>query len=1136
MRPLAVGCLGLVFCGLAWPQATSQISGTVRDQSGLAIPGAEVKVTQTATGAVRTVNAATDGGYVLASLPIGPYLLEVTKEGFSKYVQSGIVLQVDSNPTIDIAMKVGAVNEQVTVEANAAQVETRSTGVGQVVDNRRVSEMPLNGRQPIELVFLAGMASAPGAGAINTVRNYPTVVVSVAGGQGNGVGYQLDGTIYQDPYNNLALPIPFPDALQEFKVETSALPAQYGYHSTATVNAVTKSGSNEFHGDLFEFLRNTDLTARDFFNPTRTQLNRNQFGGVVGGRIITDKLFFFAGYQRTALRSVSPPSYEYVPTARMLAGDFSVFASAACGNPKNLPASLGFTSNQISPAMLNPVALAFVKTLPAPNDACGTTLVNYISNLDEDLPVGRIDFIKSSRQTIFGRFALGNLNTPSTYDGKSPLTINTYGVHDLDYQLAIGDTYLFTSNLVNSLRISASRTNIVKLPDTYASWQTFGANYAPIGGNVVNTTISGGLGFNVGTSAAVPGASHNGPNPSVTDELSWIKGSHQFLFGGNLYWQEMNYWSGLNAVGSMTFNGSSGTGLGMTDMLLGLASGFSQGTAYGFYNRQWYTSMYAQDTWKASRKLTVNYGVRWEPYLGQYNKWGQIHDVVPGLFAAGYHSPVYTNAPAGVIFPGDPNYPCGKSFQCDDWHKFLPRVGLAWDPKGDGKMVIRAGYGIYQDRSHMFYPNQMSFGPPFGDNVSAFVTNLSNLWGPYGGVPGFSPQGQNPIPALSAVAGIGSAGKNAPFPTGGGYIDFANQGFKPMYSNQWNLAIEKQIDTWLFKVNYIGNSVVHMVSSTYKNPALFLGLGPCTLQVVNAAGQVVNQNYSTCSTTANQNFRRSLYMQNPLQGQYYGGISQVLDSGTQEYGGLNLVVQKALSHGVVFNANYTWSHCIGDIYDQQPPQGGGVTPPYNRRAYRGNCTGIDQRQQFVLNLVATSPRLPNAWARRLLSDWQIAPILQIHSGQWLTVTSGTDRALTTVANQTVNQVLANPYASNKGAANGNATINWLNPAAFAIPALGTYGTTADGIVVGPGLIQLNMALSRTFKIRERASFQLRGEAFNLPNHLNPGNPATAGTSYAPLNSALYGLINSDQSGNIGGGLQVNAGDYRIVQLAAKIVF
>ena len=263
---MSVCCLFL-FCGTVWAQATAQIAGTLRDESGAIIPGVEIKVTQTATGAVRTTLSNEEGRYVFANLALGAYMLEANQPGFKSFIQTGIVLQVDSNLTIDVALKVGALGEQVTVEAGLTQVETRSTSVGTVVDNLRVAEMPLNGRNPIELVFLAGMASSPGNGAINTVRNYPTIVVSVAGGQGNGVSYMLDGTIYQDPYNNLALPIPFPDALQEFKVETSVLQPQYGFHSGATVNAVTKSGTNEFHGDLFEFLRNGALSTRATSSP-----------------------------------------------------------------------------------------------------------------------------------------------------------------------------------------------------------------------------------------------------------------------------------------------------------------------------------------------------------------------------------------------------------------------------------------------------------------------------------------------------------------------------------------------------------------------------------------------------------------------------------------------------------------------------------------------------------------------------------------------------------------------------------------------------------------------------------------------------------------------------------------------------
>src|SRR5579863_2633755 len=269
---LAVTCVNL------WGQAasTAQVNGVVRDSSGLAVPGAEVKATQTATGAVRTATSGGDGAYALPNLPIGPYTLEISKEGFSKYVQTGVVLQVASNPAVDVALKVGAVTEQVTVQADAALVETHDSGVGTVVDNQRVVEMPLNGRNPQELVFLAGLATTAPVGSLaaglSSVRNYPTVVISVGGGTGNGNSYLLDGVYYNDDYSNQNLPLPFPDALQEFKVQTSALPAQYGYHSAAAINAVTKSGSNEFHSDLFEFVRNGDLNARDFFALTRDSL------------------------------------------------------------------------------------------------------------------------------------------------------------------------------------------------------------------------------------------------------------------------------------------------------------------------------------------------------------------------------------------------------------------------------------------------------------------------------------------------------------------------------------------------------------------------------------------------------------------------------------------------------------------------------------------------------------------------------------------------------------------------------------------------------------------------------------------------------------------------------------------------
>jgi len=1108
-----------------WAQATGQIGGTVKDASGAVIPGAEIKATQTATGAVRTATTAADGGFVLPSLPVGPYMLEATRQGFGKYVQSGLELNVDSNLTVDLTLKVGAASEQVTVEAAAEQIETHSNNVGQVVDNQRVAEMPLNGRDVHELIFLAGMSQNPGAGAINTIRNYPTVVVSVAGGQGNGVGYQLDGTLYQDPYNNLSLPLPFPDALQEFKLETSALPAQYGYHSTATVNAVTKSGTNAYHGDLFEFLRNGDLNARDFFAKTRDSIKRNQWGGTIGGRIIRDKLFFFGGYQRTSLRSDPADQTSYVPTAAMIGGDFSVFASTHCQTKQyNLPASLGFNNNVIAPSLLNPVALAFVKTLPTTTNACGLTQYGYVNRYDEDLPVAKIDWLKSEKHTIFGRFSEGNLNQASTFDGKNPLSQNNFGVHDLDYQLALGDTYLFGASMVNSFRLSASRTNVAKVNDQYKNWADFGANYtpSPTGGETMVTTVSGGLGFAIGSTGNVPGQSHNGPNPSVADDVTWVKGNHQIGFGGNVYHQMMNYWSGLNAVGSTTFTGqytglgNAANGLGMADLLLGQEAGFSQGTTYGFYNRQWYISLYLQDSWKVTPRLTINYGVRWEPFTSQSSKYGQIDNVVASLFAAGYTSPVYTNAPVGVIFPGDPNYKCGNSYNCDDWHKFLPRLGVAWDPKGDGKTVVRAAFGQFEDRTHMFQENQSSFSAPFGDTVSAPAATISNPWANY--------PGGNPIPALETVVGVGSAAKSAPFPYLGGYVNFPSAGFNPMYVNQWNFGIQHQFGTWLLTANYLGNNTVHMVTSQAGNPAVFLGTGPCTLTTLNSLTGALQQTpESVCSTTADQNYRRVLFLQNPTNGRYFAGVGQALDSGTASYEALYLAGNHALSKGLTLNTNFTWSHCISDPYDQQTGNSGtGVAPPGDTHAYRGSCSPQDVRLSWILNAVYTTPKMANRMANILLSNWQIAPIIQIRSGQALNVLAGTDQALTTVAGQTANQLLQDPYCATRSIS------CWLNPAAFAVPALGTVSAAGYGTVHGPGLFQVNVALSRTFALHEKQTIQLRAEAFNLPNLLNPNNPASTSRT-----SSLFGVINTDVAGSAAFGA---TGDYRIIQLAAKYVF
>lgn len=1101
----AVVGLGLA-CSMAWGQATatSQVDGVVRDSSGLGVPGAEVKATQTATGLVRTVITGADGGYILTNLPIGPYTLEVNKDGFSKYVQSGIVLQVNSNPTIDVALKVGTVNEQVAVESNAAMVETHSTGVGTVVDNQRVVELPLNGRNATELILLAGSSTsgtgaAAGQALINP-RTYPTISISVAGGTGIGVTYQLDGAYYNDIFNGLNFPLPFPDALQEFKLETSALPAQYGFHSNATVNAVTKAGTNAFHGDLFEFLRNGDLNARDFFAIARDTLKRNQFGGTIGGPVRKDKLFFFAGFQGTIQKSSPPQTIAYVPTAAMVSGDFTAIASPACNGGKQitLPASLGFVNNQISPSKFDPAALKIDARLPTPPNACGQTTFGLLTNQNENLGVARVDYQMSDRHTIFGRTVVADLYVPSTYDGKDALTVSQNAAYYRGYLVALGDTFVFGSGLVSSFRLAANRMVITKPTDDFATWNDLGVNASALAGKSARITVSGN-GFLVGFNA-FPNRAIQGPNPNLSEDVNWIKGSHQIGMGMSFLHTGMTFLSALNSAGSFTFNGSV-SGIPLTDFLLGSASGWNQGNPNNWYLRENYVGVYLQDAWKLNPRLTLNYGLRWEPYQAPYAKYDWFAHFDPGLFAANAHSSVYVNAPAGLTFPGDSAYTAGNAPTHSSYNHWAPRIGLVWDPAGNGRMVVRAAYGVFGDRQIFQGFSAFTASPPYGNNITLTNVSLSNPWATY--------PGGNPLPL--------TLNKNIAFPLFASYRTDPFD-FKTTYMNQWNFSVQRQVgDNWLLTANYIGNSTIHLVTAAQLNPAVFLGLGPCSIAGVN---------YSTCSTTANTNQRRALFLENPTQGQYYAGVNLLDDGGTAEYEGLLMSVQHRLSHGVSALANYTVSHCISDVWDPNVGTGNAASIPGNRRQFRSNCQTGDQRQIFNLSLVTQTPKFPGRALRLIASDWQISPIMKIKSAQFFSVTTGVDGALTGQPTQTPNLVSGvSPYVSSHGCSPAPC-IRWATAAAFSAAPPGTYGNLGLWNMKGPGVFQFDLAVTRAFVVREQKTIQFRAEAFNLPNHLNPAVPVST------TNSGAFGLIQGDVSGNSG----LSAGDPRIVQLAIKFFF
>jgi hypothetical protein len=1072
-------CAGL-FAQIA---ATAQISGTVQDSSGSAVPGAQVTVIQTGTALTRTAPTGSTGEYVLPSLPIGPYRIEVKKEGFTTYVQSGIILQVDTNPTIDVTLKVGSVSEQVIVEAAASMVETRSTGVGEVIDSQRVVELPLNGRQATQLINLAGAAVTiplANVGQLYSGKNNPDEApISVAGGGANSaLTYVLDGGSHNDPVNNLGLPLPFPDALQEFKVETSALPAQYGHHGSGAVNVVTKSGTNEFHGDAFEFIRNAYFNARDTFAPVRDSLKRNQFGGTLGGPMKRNKIFFFAGAQFTIQHSAPTVGTNFIPTPAMLTGDFTAITSPACNAGRQITLKSPFVNNKISPAMFSQPALKMLTYgYGSAEDQCGTVHFGSLNSFSSQYGIGKIDYQINSKHSIFGRYFGAHSFAPPTYTG-TPLSITQPSPDDLVTSVVLGDTYVISPNMINTFRGTINRSAIEKTQVPF-----FGAADLGIQGiyetipKYLLVTVTGALYSAAG--ATYPGYLYTTTHQFV-DDISWVKGNHQIQFGANYIRPVHNIWIYLNAAGAFTFNGQF-TSLPMADFLLGEPSSFAQNSVSLDRERQRYFGTYVQDTWKITPRLTFNYGLRWEPYFGTVIAQGWVSHFDMTKFLNNVHSTVYPNAPAGTIYPGDPGYTSGNRPMNPKLNDWAPRAGLVWDPKGNGHMTVRASWGIFYDLPSTLFYYGYSNESPWGQAVT--ITNPpGGFTNPWQGFPG-----GNPFPYTFT--------QNSVFPVQVSYVTVP-QNYHPPYLNQWNLSFEKQFGTnWLAKASYLGTNTIHFWSPRALNPSVYMPGASCVIN---------GQTFTPCSSTANTVQRHLMTLLNPSQGPYYNSVTTLDDGGTTSYNALLLSIQHRLASHFTVQANYTWSHCISDLGTTL--LAGSYTDPNDRRFDRGNCAATDIRHNFNLSSVAEMPRFANRTVQAVAGDWQLSVIASARSGINFTATSGIDLDLNGVGGDRSNQILPNVYCVQK-------TINcWLNGAAFA-PAVanGVRSNMGPNNLVGPDYFDVDLGLTRSFRITERQRVTIRAEAFNIQNRANyltssptnPSAPATGGQNGTSFGKILY---------------------------------
>jgi hypothetical protein len=1099
----------------AQASAVAGVSGTVTDPTGAAVAGAQVSMTETDKHLNRSATTDSSGYYVLPNLPVGPYRLEIKSNGFKDYIQTGIVLVVNNNIQFNVTMQVGSISERVEVTATAGLVETKENSVSVVINEQGINDLPLNGRQATQLILSLGASAYGDGGDTGSKTFYSATRISVAGGQGNGTAYLLDGGDNTDAMSNVNMPFPFPDALQEFSIETSAVSSRFGTHPGATVNVVTKSGSNAFHGDLFEYIRNGDLNARNFFSTTgHDSLKRNQFGGTAGGKIITDKLFFFGGWQSTRNRSNPPQSITHIPTAAMLNGDFSTIAGAGCQS-NNKPVTLmnpntgaPFPGNQIPMGMLSPVAVALTKFLPVSSaDGCGKVTFGIPITGDEDQWIGRVDWVQSTKHTVYGRYFVDDYQNPPTFNGTNLLTTTQPGNFERAQSATIGDNYTFNPSTLNAFHVSFNRIRDNRGPtDTPISWTQLGSQmYSAVPNFLLISSMSGGFTTFCGTCA--PG--HFDMNSyQVADDVDLIRGRHQIGFGFNLIRVQNNTISGFDENGAPAFSGSF-TGMGLADFMLGRMSDFQQTNATPDDLRQWVMSFYGQDSFKVSKRLTVNFGLRWEPTFPDPDKYGRGTSFNMAAFLAGQRSTVNPTAPPGLFFKGDPGIPAAM------WNghmaNFAPRVGLVWNPHGDGRDTLRIGAAILYDSTETWFNERETTNPPYGNDIDVGATGtLTNPWAGY--------PGGNPFPQHG----------NLFFPQFGTYINMPINP-KPTYVAQWNATYQRQFAAnWVASASLLGNKTTHLWIAEERDPAEFLGTGACTINSVN---------YSNCSVTTNTNQRRLLFQTNPATGSYYASIDTMDDGAVAHYEGLLLSVTHRLAQHFTFNANFTDSYCLSD-YDF----GAALASPtnsqvFNRHADWGPCV-FDTRYNFNTSMVAQSWWTGgNVWANRLLRNWQVAPLIHASSGQPLNLNygsaaAGTDFSRTGLGNDRPNQILLNPYPTTSACSSSAAICDqFLNPAAFStsIP-VGSYGDVGRNAVRGPGTFNFDVALSRQFKITERFSLQARAEAFNVINHTNfVGGISPAGTV------AALTLMTTNAASSTFGQPQA-AFDPRILQFAMKLFF
>lgn len=1023
--------LGLIvvalFCAVAPARARAQgsvtIFGTVTDATGGIVTGATITAVHTQTGFARTTTSGTDGTYAITQLPVGIYLVKVELAGFQTFIQKDVQVQVDENRRVNMVMKPGAVTESVTVAAEVAQVDLRTGALREVVDSQRIVELPLNGRNPLQLQYL--VAGAGGRAAQGQAQNES---VSINGSRGNANNYSLDGADNHDPYFNTPAVFPSPDALEEFSLQTSSYGADKGRNAGAFMNAITKSGTNALRGSAFEFLRNEALNARNFFANTVPPFRRHQFGGTVGGPIRRDKTFFFASYQRTTQRSDPGSVTATVLTEAQRHGDFSALAT-----PLRDPRGGIFPGNVIPAGRLHPAAVQFLDAfVPLPNRAGGLLTFASQETLADDQIIGKIDHQVSGANRLSGRF-LYNFNDRGEATGNLPGFLAA--IEYSNWSFALSDLHVFSRRGTNALTFSYNdidRRQLSVVPGN-RTWIDFGAGFtraftadAPAG---MHTMVDGY--FNAFSRFPL---NHFRKNIQISDMVTLTRGAHLFKMGGDMRRSILDLQELFRGDPFVRFRATF-TGDAAADLLLGLPSIVEQIAEDTNHPRATEYAAFVQDDWTVSSRLTLNLGLRWDPYLpfiDETDRFSQVRE--------GQQSEVFPAAPRGIVFPGDRSVE--RSIIEKRLATFGPRLGFAYDPFGTGRTSVRGGYGVFSAQIRQQAHNQISTNQPF--SLKLTINNPSGgLTSPYADT-------GNPFPFQPPTDDRERASYRFLTPMA---VTQWDRNFRNAVAQQWNVNVQQQLwNSYIVTVAYVGSSASHLFMTNELNPAIF-----------GAPGRTLDE-------------RRRLF---PT----FASITNQSSDASSTYHALQLTVNKRLSHGFTLQSNYTWSKLL----DTASGDGDGSPNPFDVEGNRGP-SDFDIAHRFVASYIWQLPELSSrsALVRRVFGGWETNGILTLESGAPFSVLSGRDNSQSGVNRDRADQVGDPKLDPDRPRA--ELIAEYFNKAAFRTNAPGTFGNSGRNILRGPGFASVDFGVIKNVRLGYGHRLQFRTEVFNLFNRVNLGMP------------------------------------------------